>query len=622
MGVNGIYGLSSGLDVESLVTQAMSAKQSQYDSMYKKEKAAEWTKDAYNEWYQKLSDFQNNTLYKYALSSGMQPKTAATSNSNVVTATAGGSAAAISHQITVNSMSSNAYLKSTAEITRPTGVDKTSIKLADILGVTNIKLTSADGKTNQTDKLTYTVNGTNYELDGTAMDETALSFTIRDGGTTTNADTNIETKNTYTVSFSYRDLAEGTLNDLAAKINNSGTNINAQYDTANDSFSIYNKTGGNNNLIDITVDKIDLPDDLSSKGVVSSNENTRNLLGALQLGQYNATTDTLGSAISGTTFSDTPTDPANLNTAYSANAYSGIDGSVKIDGKTYTTNSNQLTVDGVTYNLVSQSPSTTTTVNGVTTTTYASSTVSVNPDIDTVIKNMKQFVDDYNTLLGSLKTAVNTEPDENYQPLTDDDKKAMSDDQVTAWEKKAKQGLLYKDSTLTDLISDMRSAVNQPISGISGQYNSLSNLGISVSADWTSENSGVLSLDEDKLRKALSADPDAAYKVLNNPAANQDDSSTQGVVKRLNTAMSAAIGTGSIETATGLRGMAGVTDSGNYADQSYWGKEITNWKDKMSDFQDAMDKYQDSLYSQFDAMETAIQNLNSQYSFVSSYLGS
>lgn len=604
MGVNGIYGLSSGMDVDSLVKQSMQAKQKQYDSMYKKEQAAEWTKDAYNQWYDKLSDFQNNTLYKYSLSSGMAPKMASSSNSSVVTATAGGGAANISHNITINSMSSNAYLKSTDKIARLTTAND-SIKLSDILGLDNVKLTAATGDTSTDDKLTFTKGGTDYTLTGSQMDETAISFTIRDGATVKDVDTGIETKSTKTISFSYRDLAEGTLNDLAAKISNSGTNINGNYDTVNDSFSIYNKKGGEDNLIDLTVDTIALPGDLPA-GLNDSTSNTKTLLGALKLGSYNTADDTLGTAMAGTDFSATPTDPAALTTDYTTSKIAGTQGSVKIDGREYKTDSNQIMVDGVTYNFVSKGT--------------GSTTVSVTTDTDTVVKNVNDFVDKYNELLKSLKSDVYTAPDKNYTALTDDEKKEMSDDQVKSWTEKAKKGLLYKDSSLSSLIDNMRSAVNQPISGIGGKYNSLANLGIAVSADWNNDKSGLLSVDEDKLRKALADDPDAVYKVFNNPAAD-DDSNTFGVVKRLNSALTDAIGKGDIATASGIRGQAGVTDSSNISDQSNWGNEIANWKKKMTAFQDDMDKYQDQLYKQFDAMETAISNQNSQYSYISSFLG-
>lgn len=614
MSVNGISGMSSGIDVDSLVKQSMQVKQNQYDSMYKQEKKAEWTKDAYNSWYNKLADFQNNTLYKYSLSSGMDPRTASSSDSNIVTAKAGGAAANMSHRVAVEELSSNAYLKSVSKIDRNAGASD-SIKLSDVIGISNVKLTAATGNTSNQDRLEFDIGANHYILNGSEMDETALSFTIKDGSTTKDIDTGIESPTSAKVSFSYRDLAEGTLNDLAAKINNGGTNISANYDTVNDSFSIYNNKGGASNQINITVDNVALSQALQDKGInTTSDTQTRALLGNLKLGQYDTTTDELKTPVAGDFFLSTDA-PADSN-----KIFTGTAGKIKVDGKEYSTDSSQIAIDGITYSLLSTSDFTVDPSDS-TKKIYKNTIVSVNTDTDTIVKNVKQFVDDYNKMLQDLKDSVYTEPDSNYQPLTDDEKKAMSDDQVKDWTDKAKKGLLYKDDSLTTLIDSMRSAVNQPIAGIGGKYNSLNNIGVSVSADWSQDNAGVLSLDEDKLRTALNDDPDAAYKIFVNPASSDDNSSSFGVVKKLNNAVSAAVGKGDIATANGIRGMAGTSDSSNVSDQSYWGNLIADWNKKMSAFQDDMDKYQDQLYKQYDDMETAISNMSSQYSYITSYLG-
>ena len=38
----------------------------------------------------------------------------------------------------------------------------------------------------------------------------------------------------------------------------------------------------------------------------------------------------------------------------------------------------------------------------------------------------------------------------------------------------------------------------------------------------------------------------------------------------------------------------------------------------MDDFSDEMDTYRDNLYKKYDAMETALSALNTQYSYISS----
>lgn len=616
MGVNGIYGLGSGVDVESLVTQSMKPKQDQYDSLSKQKTKAEWIKDAYNKWYKQLSDFQNKTLYNYALSGTMAPKTVSSSDNKTVAATAGGVAANITHRVSVTGLSSNASLQSVGSI-KGMGTGKNdSILLSDHIGISNMKMTT-DANNPDNDKLTFTYGGHDYELIGSDIDKVAMSFTVKDGTTNTNVDTGTTVDTSHQVQFTFRDLVDSTYNDLASRIS-TGTNLTANYDSVNDSFNIYNKQSGSQNKIDIKVDALDDSYSLTSidgQGTFVSKESTAGILNSLNLHTYGVdgiAVDKNGLSEDTVKFS---VDGAKLNGTGNVLDLKGKNGSVIVDGKSYTASSNKIVIDGVSYSLNNLSKKDTATGE------YETTTVTVSTDTDAIVKNVKQFVDDYNKLLQDLKDAVNTKPDNNYMPLTDSEKKSMSAEQITKWEDKAKRGLLYNDNVLTQYISDLRSAVGSQVDGINSSYNNLNNIGVSASADYTENKSGFLSLDEDKLRKTLAADPDAVYKIFNNPDADKNNEYSHGIIKKLNNVTTTAIGTGTIDKAGGVRGMAGVDDSTNVSDQSYWAKKILNWQDKMKNFKTQMDKYQDRLYSQFDQMESAIAKLNTQSNYLASFLG-
>ncbi len=639
-GDNGLHGLLSGLDIDGMVKKAMLPQQKRYDQLKQQEDKADWTKDAYHDWYLKLTDYQQNTLYKYALTSSMEPKNAVSSDNSVVTATAGGAANCLSHQVTVNDMASNAFFQTVGKIKRPSGTDsKDNIKLSSLLGFSDVTLSSNTADTADGDYLTFKVGqsstsgGKEIRIDGKEMDQVAVSFTIRDGTNVTDPDTGASHENYVKVSFTYRDLAQATLNDLANKINN-GTNVVGQYDSVNDSFSLYNSKGGKNNILDLTVDNVAQDSYLQKLGLQDSNKNTRNLISALNFGRYDAAQNSLvgtddksivttSTVYNGNWFSNTPTNIGTTSwtdgatpTPSKDNAFiSGTNGSVTIDGKTFTDiTGNQLTVNGVTYTINSESPKDATGA-------VRSTMVSVSMDQDTIVKNVKQFVDDYNKLLSDLKSAVYTRPDSNFQPLTDEQKKAMTADQITKWTDKAKQGLLYNSTPLVNLIDRMRTAVNEPVGGVSGQYTSLSSIGISVSADWNKDKFGLLTVDESKLRKALASNTGIVYQLFNNPNDKAGEQNTYGIVKRLNHAMSDAIGTGSGSTATGIKGMAGVTGSGTISDQSYWGDKIENIQSQMKSLRTRMSQMQRKLFQQFDQMEVAMSKISSQYGFVNSYLG-
>ena len=317
MGVNGIYGLSgSGLDIESLVKMGMSGKNKQYDKMEQQEIANTWLKEAYNDVYNDMTVYKYSTLSTYKMQSNMNAMQATSSNSSFVTATANGAAAAMNHTVEVSSVASNAYLQTTQHevdgklvnygVTRNTEDEdlKTSNQLADVL----FKKYSVAN---------YTQEGSNYNFDynitladGTSKtvhgSDVAISLTLKDSAS--------EDAKEYTLTYTYDELFTGvasgtytgytgdnealfdggkTLNDFASAIAKTGANIQGGYDTANDSFSLYNKTSGKDNVINITV----------------GNENTVTLFNNLNLGAVDVVNGGIGDRI---TFAEPKTVPTTV----------------------------------------------------------------------------------------------------------------------------------------------------------------------------------------------------------------------------------------------------------------------------------------------------------------------
>ena len=295
MGVNGIYGLSgSGLDIESLVKMGMSGKNKQYDKMEQKEIANTWLKEAYNDVYNDLTVYKYDTLSAYKMQSNMNAMQTTSSNTGVVTATANGAAAAMNHVVTVDSVASNAYLQTTQDssgnnygVTRASGND-TSNKLIDVVFSSFVANSDdADGTGN------YTVNGNDVK-----GSDIAISLILKD--------TAGDDAKEYTLTYTYDELYKGekTLNDFASAIAKTGANIQGGYDTANDSFSLYNKTSGKDNVINITV----------------VNENTATLFNNLNLGVYNVADNTMGDRI---TFAEPTAMPTEVESVGNLNEVAG-----------------------------------------------------------------------------------------------------------------------------------------------------------------------------------------------------------------------------------------------------------------------------------------------------------
>ena len=589
MGVNGIYGLSgSGIDVESMVKVGMMTKQTEYDKMYKKEIKDEWMKSAYADVYSSLNTFNSSTLSNYKMQSVMNAMSASSSDSTVVTATANGAAASMTHSVTVKSTSSNAYLLTGTgkTITRTgNGASSTSTSLSDIAfySITDAGTTDSSGNKQYTVK--YSEKGDSVTV---SASDTALSLKL--------TDSTDSTADSYTLSYTYEDLMNGkTLNDLATDIGSKDTNLQANYDATNDAFSIYNKNGGKTNIIGITVQN-----GTESGSSATTSIATKTLFDNLNLSVYSD--GTLSSTTESYTVGTANTDAT------------GTYADVLIDGKEYSKlSSNKLTVSGVTYTFVGKSTSTT----SGTTTTYGSSTVSVSQNTDSIISTVKQFVTDYNKMIDSLNDKIYETKYSDYEPLTKSQEASMTSSQIEQWNTKAKSGLLYHSQLLRTITSNMREALYTPVDSVESKYNSASAIGITSSTD-----QGHITLDEDKLKAALAADPDSVYQIF---ASSQDtkSTSTDSASKAL-TASSNYANTGianrlydtlndSLSEMKTYAGTSSTTD-----DSSTLGTLIANLKTKMSDFKTQMDAYEDVLYNKYDAMETAIQQLSSQLSTVTS----
>lgn len=696
----GIYGLSgSGIDVDSMVKMGMMSKQNQYDKMYKQEVKNEWIKEAYASIYSDLNTFNMTTMSSYKMSYTTNPMQAASSNTSVATATANADAANMSHSVKVNSVSSNAYVQSESTITRNNTSAPASMYIKDVVAGT----TAMDE-----DAYKAAVDAAGTEEEKAAIRNTvAISFEIANG------DVNDKDKTKATISFTYAELYDSnqTLNDLASKIKNAGVNMTATYDSTNDAFSIYQKDGGADNQIVLSV-KNRTADETDNDGVKTdknADDAARALLNNLNLAKVDGDTMTTlaklsessngvssksatgtmssvnttaytkstklsdiaaGVATNGLSFtindgsasktivytadqaqsktienlikdinsagldvtaslsndgkltltnadstkditltvdamdtSDRATaSRALLNTMFNAGltagtstdtlTVAGTNGSVTIDGKDYATTSSKLSVANVTYN-----------VSAVGTTT-----VSVSQDTDKIIENVKKFVEDYNKMLDSLNSKYNETKYSDYGVLTKSQENGMTQEQIDKWNEKAKSGLLYHDQTLGKVISAMREAIYTPVESVDSNYNTMMSIGIESSTD-----RGHLRLDEDKLKKALAADPDCVYQIfassgdaVDSNGKSYTDYSKEGVINRITDKVNENLST--------MKKYAGTSSSAS--DGSTLGNLIQELQTKMSNFKTMMKSYENMLYKKYDAMEIAIQRLSVSMGYI------
>ena len=583
MGVNGLYGLSgSGLDIESMVKAGMLSKQNQYDKMYKKEVKNEWLKQGFNEIYTSLNTFKYSTLSDYKMSSKMNAMGAESGNSTVVKATANGDAVAMTHNVTVNSLSQNAYLMTEKSIDRANTDASSSIYLKDIVFKSIQYDRTEDGYAY------YNVTDAEGNTRNVRDDEVALSFSVQDKAEAF-ADDAEQAKQT--IHYTFGDLFESkTLNDLAADIKNLNTNVTASYDATNDGFTLYNKESGSEATIKLTMNST-----LEQYSGTDSGKNAAALFNALGLKQSVVTKE------EGETEATAKLKDIGAFTADEEKAVAGTNGNVTIDGRTYeNVKDSKITVSGVTYSLAN----------------IGSTTVSVTQDTTAIIDNVKKFVEDYNKILDDLVTKYNTKPDGDYEPLSKTQEASMTQEQIDKWTEKAKSGLFYHNEILRDMIYAMRDAVSTPVQSVGSSYNSASAIGIT-----SSNNQGHLQLDEDKLKKALAADPDCVYQIF---ASDQDTYTDAAPKNRTNAMATDDYNNRGIANRLYFNAVTdGIKNVEDYAgvladpeDQSTLGLLITQLKTKMDNFKALMDDFQTRLYKKYDALEVMISQMNAQYNTI------
>mgnify|MGYP001092664832 CR=1 FL=1 len=502
-----IGGLASGMDIDTLVEQLMTAERVPLDKINQKKIYTEWQRDDYREMNSLLLDLDNTIFNGVAKQASFIKKTVAISNSDALSVKNVNSTIDFSGSIKINQLASAATMQSytTSRIT------DSSKKLSDF-GI----------EENQTIKISAITK------DG-VMQEKPFELTI---------------------------TKDDTLDSVISKINKD-SGVTAFFDPVSKKFSITAKNTG-----DIANDA---PEIILSDDGESPNKFFNNILGM------------------------------NSNNNLAAERGAGTLGSnakVEYNGLEITRPSNTFTINGVEF-----------TAKKVTTEAV---TFSSTPDVDGILDTITQFVNKYNELVEKIRTKTTETKYRDYQPLTDAQKKDMSEDEIEKWDKLAKSGTLKNDSILNIVLTKMRSNFSSPVSGTS-TYSQLSQIGISTTANYL--DGGKLTINEDKLRAAISADPNAVYELFQKDGAT---SSEQGIARRLRDTLKTAM--------TDITAKAGKTTSVN--NTFTLGKVLNNYASQITRFEDKLKLIENRYWARFTAMETAINKANSQSTYLTSMFSS
>ena len=212
-----------------------------------------------------------------------------------------------------------------------------------------------------------------------------------------------------------------------------------------------------------------------------------------------------------------------------------------------------------------------------------------------------------------LNTLITEKRDKSYMPLTDAQRKEMSESEIELWEKKVKEGQLSRDSDLTRIRNAMKSTMSSLVGGTSS---SLKSIGITPVADYNGTKNGTFTIDEDKLTSALESNMEDVMKLFVSTGTDKDESD-KGLLQKLKSVFDT-------ETQTNKGSLikkAGIVGSST-ASNNTLSKQIIKYEEKISRMQTIFSSKQQALYTKYSRLETLMNNLNSQSNYLTSMLSS
>lgn len=625
-----LTGMATGIDTESMIQQLMQAERVPLDRLNQKKTTLEWKMDAYREIATALRDFQSEYFDILKPGTNMtSPSTliknvTSSTNPAVATATAGAAAQKASHTITVTNPATAATATSSASVSQAlagsgvtglaftsgvdnefkitlNGVTKTITLRSGDYGTTGnlISNVSNDGIQNLVDaafgagKITVsettpgsntlqfaTTNGRITLYSGTKDALAKLQFTngasnkinVSDTLANLSLGTDLTFDGASELKFSINNVAfsfssSTSLSSMMSQINNSSANVTMSYSELTDKFTLVSKVTGAGEAVNITNTGGNLFDAAAANSAIK---------------------------------------------VASGSINNGSDAAVNLDGVDITRSDNQFAIDGVAYTVLA--PGTT--------------SISISQDTDAVFNTIKGFVDTYNVIVGNINTRLAEKKYRDYTPLTEAQKADMKDTDITAWETKAKSGLLRSDSILQKAVTDMRRSLFDTISGVSGD---LTQIGITT-GDY--KDKGKLVIDETKLRSAIATNPTKVQELFSKSSSiaysasmSSTDRATryaqEGIANRLSDILQDNIRTS--RDANSKKGLL-IEKAGIVGDLSEYSNlintEIGKNNTAIADLTLRLYNKETAYYKKFSALETAVQRMNSQSSWISQQLGS
>ncbi len=280
----------------------------------------------------------------------------------------------------------------------------------------------------------------------------------------------------------------------------------------------------------------------------------------------------------------------------SAHKVAGQDAEILLNGASFKSSTNTFEINGLTITAQEK--------------TDGPVTLSTQTDTDGIYDLVKGFFKEYNEIINEMDKMYNADSAKGYEPLTNEEKEAMTDSDIEEWEKKIKDSILRRDENLDDVSSAMKSVLAAGIE-IDGKTMYLSDFGIGTLGYFSSADNeknayhidgdpddANTSGNADKLKSMISSDPDTVInffmKLSQNLYAKMSDMS---------------------------KSVDGYRSFGNFYDDKKMKSDYDAYTTKIAEMEQKLNDYEDKWYKKFAKMESAMAKLQSKTSAFSGLFG-
>lgn len=281
----------------------------------------------------------------------------------------------------------------------------------------------------------------------------------------------------------------------------------------------------------------------------------------------------------------------------SANKVDGQDAEIKLNGATFKSSSNTFEINGLTITANNK-------------TTNGPVTLSTQTDTDGIYDMVKSFLKEYNTVINEIDKLYNAASAKGYEPLTSEEKDAMSDSEVEEWEKKVKDSILRRDENVGSIGDALKAAMSGGIS-VGGKQMYLSDFGINTLGYFNSPDNeknayhidgdpddGNTSGNADKLKAMIASDPDSTIKFF------------MGLSQNLYGKMSDL-----------SKSVDGYRSFGSFYDDKKMKSDYDSYTSKITEMEQKLNDYEDKWYKKFAKMESAMAKMQAKTNALGGLIG-